>query len=301
VLETVRFFSEGERVEGLLARPAEDGPGPRPGIVLGHGFTAVKEMILPDVATRLAAAGFVALVIDYRYFGASGGTPRGRLLPLAQVADLRNALTWLGQRPGVDPERLGLFGTSFGGANVAYATALDERVRCAVSNVGVGDGERWLRGLRSPDDWAAFRRRLAADRVKRVLTGESERVHAHDIMVPDEATRRAREERQRHFPAWDLTVLLESADAIMDFRPEDVVHRIAPRPMLWIHAGRDVLVPPGESRRMAERAGAASRLVLLEGLGHYDTYVGAGFDAMVGHAVTWFRHHLHPGSRKETS
>lgn len=299
--EIVRFFSEGEAIEALLFRPAGDpGGGGRPGVVLCHGFTALKEMILPDIATGLAGEGYVALVIDYRYFGGSGGQPRGRLLPQAQVADIRNALTYLGQLAGVDPRRLALFGTSFGGANVTYAAALDPRVRCAVSNVGLGDGGRWLRHLRTPGEWAEFERRLEADRVRRVLTGESERVHSHEIMVPDPATRAGREARKAAFPSWDLTLLLESADAIIDFRPEEVVHRIAPRAMLWIHAGADVLVPPEESRRMFEQAGEPRRLVILDGLAHYETYAGAGLEAVLSHTRDWFREYLQPETRKET-
>ena len=295
--ETVYFFSEGERIEALLFSP-DTGAGTdelRPGIVLCHGVTALKEMVLPDVAARFARQGWISLIPDYRYFGGSGGEPRGRLLPLAQVADVRSAITYLSQLPGVDPRRIGLFGTSFGGANVSYVAAIDERVRCAVSNVGIGDGERWLLGLRRAWEWAEFRKRLEADRVKRVLTGQSERVHSHEIMLPDPATRAVREERQKACPEWDVSLLLESADAILEFRPEEVVQRIAPRAMLWIHAGDDVLVPPGESRRMYERAGEPKRLVILEGLGHYDTYVGAGFAAMVGHTVSWFREHLGVG------
>lgn len=249
-------------------------------------------MILPEVAARFALEGWVCLIPDYRYFGGSGGEPRGRLLPLAQVADIRNAITYLAQFPEVDPGRTGLFGTSFGGANVSYTAAADGRVRCAVSNCGIGDGGRWLRGLRRGREWAEFTKRLEADRVRRVLTGASERVHSHDIMLPDPATQAAREARQQAFPDWDLSLTLESAEAVIEFRPEEVVHRIAPRAMLWIHAGEDVLVPPEESRRMFERAGEPKRLVILPGLGHYDTYTGAGFDAMVGHAIAWFREHL---------
>lgn len=292
--DTVYFFSEGERIEALLYRPqphAADG-GLRPAIVLCHGFTALKEMFLPEVAARFAVEGWISLIPDYRYFGGSGGEPRGRLLPLGQVADIRNAITYMSQLPGVDPRRIGLFGTSFGGANVSYVAGIDERVRCGVSNVGIGDGERWLRWLRRGWEWAEFKKRLEADRVKRVLTGESERVHSNEIMVPDPTTRSVRDERQGAFPNWDVSVLLESADAISEFRPEDVVHRIAPRAMLWIHAGEDVLVPPEESRKMFERAGEPKRLVILEGLGHYDTYVGGGFEAMVAHGISWFREHL---------
>ena len=56
----VSYYSEGARLSAVLYVP--DGASPasrRPGIVLCHGFTGIKELILPDYARRLAAAGYV--------------------------------------------------------------------------------------------------------------------------------------------------------------------------------------------------------------------------------------------------
>ena len=71
----VHFYSDGLKLAAVLFLP--DGPGPHPGIVLCHGFTCIKELILPDYARRFAAAGFAALTFDYRGFGESEG-PRWR-------------------------------------------------------------------------------------------------------------------------------------------------------------------------------------------------------------------------------
>ena len=114
----VSYYSEGARLSAVLYVP--DGAGPasrRPGIVLCHGFTGIKELILPDYAQRLAAAGYVALAFDYRGFGESEGE-RGRLIPSAQVTDIRNSVTFLETLDEVDPEGIGLWGTSYGAANV---------------------------------------------------------------------------------------------------------------------------------------------------------------------------------------
>src|SRR3972149_11343255 len=74
----VHFYSDGLPLAGVLFLP--DAPGPHPGIILCHGFTGVKELILPDYANRFADAGYAALAFDYRGFGESEG-PRGRRLP----------------------------------------------------------------------------------------------------------------------------------------------------------------------------------------------------------------------------
>jgi len=42
-------------------------------------------------------------------------------MPMRQIEDIRNAVTFLQHQPEVVPERIGLFGVSLGGANVSYA------------------------------------------------------------------------------------------------------------------------------------------------------------------------------------
>ena len=114
----VHFYSEGSRLEGDIFLPDDLRSGEqRPGIVLCHGFTGLRELVLPDYAKVFAAAGYVALSFDYRGFGGSEGE-KWRLLPLEQVDDIRNAITFLQAQDEVDAERIGIWGTSFGGGHV---------------------------------------------------------------------------------------------------------------------------------------------------------------------------------------
>ena len=113
----VRFYSEAVPIAGVLYIPDTLSRGEtRPGIVLCHGFTAVKEVLLPEVARRLAKLGYIALTFDYRFLGESGGEPRRQIIPMLQIEDIRNAVTFLQHQPEVNPERLGLLGVSLGGA-----------------------------------------------------------------------------------------------------------------------------------------------------------------------------------------
>src|SRR5439155_954543 len=96
---------------GVLGVPDDYKPGEkRAAVIFCHGFTAVKEMWLPNNAARLRAEGYVTLNFDYRYFGESGGEPRSRLIPPAQVTDIRSAMTfmqnWSEWRPEVSFESL---------------------------------------------------------------------------------------------------------------------------------------------------------------------------------------------------
>jgi pimeloyl-ACP methyl ester carboxylesterase len=285
----VEFFSDGYKLKGILELP---GSGDRvPGIVLCAGYGGIKERILPDISARLAQAGYAALRFDYRGFGESEG-PKDRLFPLEQVEDIRNGLTFLSGQEGVDGSRLGLFGISFGGGNAAYTAGVDGRVRSALSLVGFGNGERWLRSLRRQWEWREFLKRLERDRVRRVVEGTSEVVDRLEIMVPDPLSEKVLAEAVRAFPRAYFRLSLASAEKIIEFRPEDVVDRISPRAILFIHAGEDDLVPTDESRVMYERAKEPKRLVVLPGVTHYGVYTGEVFDRVMDLATRWYAEHL---------
>ena len=288
----VTFFSEGVKLVGDLYRP-DDLPSreQRAGIVLCHGYTGVKDLYLPDNARVLNEAGYVVLTFDYKGWGESGG-PRSRLAPWSRVADVQAALTFLGAQPEVDPERLGIYGTSYGGATVVWTAAIDQRVRCVVSVVGIGNGGRWMRSVRRPDEWRELLDRSARDREKRALEGESELVRREEILLPDRQSAELAAAARRNNPAAVGMIPLEYVDDTLQFNPEWVVDKIAPRPVLFITTDDDRLVPPEESEALHARAGEPKRLVVLRGYGHYEVYLKPAFDEVMRETVAWYREHL---------
>ena len=293
----VTFFSEGVKLVGDLYRP-DDLPSreQRAGIVLCHGYTGVKDLYLPDNARVLNEAGYVVLTFDYKGWGESGG-PRSRLAPWSRVADVQAALTFLGAQPEVDPDRLGIYGTSYGGATVVWTAAIDQRVRCVVSVVGIGDGGRWMRSVRRPDEWRDLLDRSARDRVKRALEGESELVRREEILLPDRQSAELAAAARRNNPAAVGMIPLEYVDDTLQFNPEWVVDKIAPRPVLFITTDDDRLVPPEESEALYARAGEPKRLVVLRGYGHYEVYLKPAFDEVMRETVAWYREYLPVKSR----
>jgi dipeptidyl aminopeptidase/acylaminoacyl peptidase len=172
--QPVNFYSEGVRLVGDIYYPDDATPSDtRAGIVPCHGYTGVKDIYLPDNARVLTEAGYVVLTFDYKGWGDSEGS-RSRLAPYSRVADVQAALTFLGTVPEVDAGRLGIYGTSYGGATVVWTGAIDARVKCVVSVVGIGNGARWMRSVRRPDEFHDLLERSEQDRVKRVLDGQSE-------------------------------------------------------------------------------------------------------------------------------
>ena len=288
----VSFYSEGVKLAGDLFLPADVKPGDRrAGIVLCHGYTGVRSIYLPDNARVLAEAGYVVMSFDYKGWGDSDG-PKSRLAPYSRVADVQAALTFLGAQPEVDAARLGIYGTSYGGATVVFVAAVDLRVRCVVSVVGVGHGARWMRSVRRPDEYHDLLTRAAADRDKRVLTGVSDLTDRNEILLPDRQSAELGAAARRDNPAAVTQLPLEFVDDTLGFNPEWIVDRIAPRPVLFITTDDDRLVPPQESEAMFARAGEPKKLVVLKGFGHYEVYGGEAFRQVMDETVAWYKTHL---------
>jgi dienelactone hydrolase len=157
--------SDGTILRGRLLRPAA--PAPRPVVVMSHGFGAVHEMYLDYIAAAFADAGLCCLVYD-RGLGASDGEPRGELDPFAQIADMRDAVTFAASLDDVDPARIGLWGTSYTGGHVLVVAATDRRVRCVVSQIPTISGRRNTLRRFPGDALAEARGRWAADRAARM-------------------------------------------------------------------------------------------------------------------------------------
>ena len=164
--QDIAFQAEGPQLRGWLYTPDTCGP-PYPTVVMAHGCSAVKEMYLDRFAEVFAAAGLAALVFDNRGFGASGGEPRLEIDPWAQVRDYRDAITYLGTRPEVDRDRIGVWGSSYSGGHVLVVGAIDRRVRCVVAQVPLVSGYRNILRLVRADMLAGLRAAFDADRAAR--------------------------------------------------------------------------------------------------------------------------------------
>jgi hypothetical protein len=93
------------------------------------------------------AAGLAAIVFDNRNFGASDGEPRQEINPWQQVDDYRDAISFAQTLPETDPERIGVWGSSYSGAHVLVLGAVDRRIKCVASQVPLISGHRNARRL----------------------------------------------------------------------------------------------------------------------------------------------------------
>jgi len=244
---------------------AESGSPPqrRPAIIVLHGFGSTRQA--PNVtvpATLYAQWGYVALSFDMPGCGQSGGAP-GHVLCLDQVAATRAAIDWLSQREDVDASRIAVSGTSFGAAVALYTTGVDARIKAVVAAGGWGNGARKLRGQHpGPGAWEKFLALLEQGKAMKAR-GETLKVHRFDIVpIPPHLRIGLPENALMEFP-------IDTAQSIYDFRPDDVIAAIAPRPVLFLHASVDSVTPTSESIAMFQIARPPAELHLFTGVDHF--------------------------------
>lgn len=129
------FLSAGTACAARVHRPATPSGETAPVIVMAHGFGGIRALRLYAYAERFAAAGYVVAVFDYRGFGGSEGTPRQLLDVAMQLEDWRAALAFARELPGVDPQRVVAWGTSFSGGHVISLAGQGEQLAAIVSQV----------------------------------------------------------------------------------------------------------------------------------------------------------------------
>ena len=289
------FYSDGVRLEGLLQLPERSrSAAGHPAIVLCSGFQGLKELIPAKFWGPFTTAGYACYAFDYRGFGTSDGE-RGRVLPLEQVEDVQNALTWLQQQPELNPRQIGLLGWGLGGGIAVQAAAEDARVQAVACLNGVGDAGRAIRDSRSYADWLALQDRIAADRTGRVLTGRSQLVSPWEVVPLDPTTREVviAEMYGKH-ERFGSDVSLQSAEAYYRFRPELVVDRISPRSLLIVHGVRNALHPIDEARSLYAHAREPKELIEITDAHHLDWIEpeGPAHTATMTRIIDWFQRHL---------
>lgn len=292
--KNVYFFSDGLKLSATLYIPDYYKEGEkRAGVIILQGFTANKEMFRPREAKYFNDAGYVVLTMDYRGFGASEG-PRGELIPLERVEDVRNAVTFLKLQQEVDKEKIGVVGHCFGGGVATYAAAIDERIKCLVAVGVIGNGGRWLQSTRRHYEWVDFLKQLEEDRNRRVLTGESKHVPTFDIAPPDPEVRERHTEFKKKFDYVTVEPSLRSAETIINFVPEELAERVSPRPFLIFGATDDLWANSVESAQiMNQKAKEPKKLVILKGCKHFGMEEeGPHRDQVEKEVLEWFARYL---------
>ena len=226
----VEFFADGHRLDGDLHLPAA-GDAPAPVLIALSGYLGLKGIHPARFARALTPRGWAVLCFDYRGFGRSDGE-RGRIIPQEQAEDVRAAVSFLATVPAVDAGRIGLLGWALGGAVAIAAAADDDRVRAVAAVNGIAAGERTTRALHDTESWGALREAIEVDRRQRATGEPSRLIPPFDLLPLPPVTRAYVESELLPAPGYGSQVSLEAAEWHLRFRPEDLVARISPRPLL---------------------------------------------------------------------
>ncbi|MER5876195.1 alpha/beta hydrolase [Streptomyces sp. NPDC001910] len=286
---------DGVGLHTWIYRPSGS-PARAPVISMAHGFAGLKHYGLDGYAQRFAAAGFAVVVHDHRGFGHSGGLPRRDIDPWRQVHDWRRVISHITTLDGIDPDRIGLWGTSYAGGHCLVLGATDRRIKAVVSQIPTISGyEQSLRRVPAGQR-AAMAAVLAADD-RAQLDGEPATQTLNSLDPGTLAVYHSQEieDFSQRFPTPagiedDQRVTLRSTLKAQMYDPGVWVPRVTPTPLLMIVAERDVITPHEFAETAFVTAGEPKKLVRFDG-GHFDAY-SRNLDETSGAALDWFLTHV---------
>ncbi|MCP5384289.1 MAG: S9 family peptidase [Sphingomonadaceae bacterium] len=168
---------DGRMIPAYVTKPK--GEGPFPLIVLPHGGPHVNEVISYDEWGQLLANnGYMVLQPQYRmsvgwgqdHFDSAYGQHG-----LAMQDDKDDGALYLVKQGLVDPDRMAMFGWSYGGYAALVATTRDPQIyQCAIAGAAVADPAKVYRLRRSPDspkaldDWSQRRGMIGINPINEV-------------------------------------------------------------------------------------------------------------------------------------
>jgi fermentation-respiration switch protein FrsA (DUF1100 family) len=110
-------------------------------VIIGAPYGGVKEQGPGIYAQNMAERGFVALTFDPSFNGYSSGEPRHLSSPDLFVEDFSAAVDYVGTRPFVDRNQIGVIGMCGSGGFAISAAQVDRRIK-AVATISMYDISR---------------------------------------------------------------------------------------------------------------------------------------------------------------
>lgn len=273
-------------IAGNLFLPRKMNPNTKhAAIIVGHPMGAVKEQSADLYATKMAEQGFVALSVDLAFWGGSAGEPRNAVSPDLYAETFSAAVDYLGTRPFVDRERIGVIGICGSGGFAVSAAKIDPRLK-AIATISMYDmGAANRNGLRhgqSLEQRKAVIREAAEQRDAEAAGGETKYTSGTVHELTEKSTPIEREFYEFYrTPRGEFTPrgasplatthpTLSSNVKFMNFYPFNDIETISPRPMLFVTG------ESAHSREFSEdayrRAAEPKELLVVPGAGHVDLY-----------------------------
>lgn len=310
-VETITFDSHGDACEADYLGAGSDAlttVAGRPCVVLAHGFGTTRDSGLMPFAERFTAAGCDVLLFDYRGFGGSAGSPRQDVDHRRHREDYHAAIAAARGRPGVDPDRIALWGSSYSGGHVIVVAAQDPSIAAVISQGAAVDGLKALTGRGKVVDPAAAPRRSAPGKgagiaravvadIARAVLRRPPRMIAFlgdadsGAMISGQG---AELFEQITGPSFRNEMCARGIARIGFNRP--VRHAAAVRsPTLLIIAEYDEIAPSTAVHEVARRIGELAEVVSYD-CGHFAIYAGDEFEDSVTRQVDFLSRTLATGA-----
>lgn len=256
-----------------------------PAIIVGHPMGAVKEQSANLYATKLAEQGFVTLSIDLSFWGESDGEPRNSVSPDIYAEDFSAAVDYLGTRPFVDKNRIGVVGICGSGSFAISAAKIDPRLK-AIATISMYDMGAANRNALNHSLTLDQRKQILSEAAeqryteftggKRKYTGGTvHKIDANSNPIEIEFFEFYRTPRGEFTPkgaSSETTThpTLTSNVKFMNFYPFNDIETISPRPLLFITGDQ------AHSKEFSEdaykRAAEPKELYYVKEAGHVDLY-----------------------------
>lgn len=256
-----------------------------PAIVIGHPMGAVKEQSSSLYAQKLAEQGFVTLAIDISFWGESEGKPRNAVAPDIYAEDFSAAVDYLGTRPFIDRNRIGVLGICGSGSFVISAAKIDPRMK-AIATVSMYDMGSANRHALNNSLTLEQRKQIIAEAAEqryaeftggeiKYTSGTPHKIDENSPPIAKEFYDFYRTPRGEFTPKGSSPQLtthptLTSNVKFMNFYPFNDIETISPRPMLFITGDQ------AHSKEFSEdayrHAGQPKELYIVPGAGHVDLY-----------------------------
>lgn len=303
-VEKVTFNNQyGMTVAGNLFVPKHLAPSSKnAAIIVGHPMGAVKEQSANLYATKMAEQGFVTLSLDLSFWGASAGEPRNAVLPDLYSEAFSAAVDYLGTRPMVDRERIGVIGICGSGSFAIAAAKIDPRLKAIATvsmyDMGAANRNGLKRGMTLAQRQqvmlqAANQRYVEFQGGNTVYTGGTPQTLTGDA-VGDEFYDFYRTPRGAFTPAGaspqnTTRPTMTSNVKFINFYPFNDIETLSPRPLLLIAGANAHSLEFSEDAY--QRAAEPKELVIIPDAGHVDLYDRVGlipFDKL----TSFFRSNL---------